>query len=904
VNPQAPLLTVSVPVGLQMGQKVGDIKFNSAFLIGGTGQTLGFVGGDVQVLPGAFLAADSGRLDIGAVGEGALVGLTPAIDGWAIDYSSTNLFKDITVDGSVISGGSNIGLGNANVFLNSGKLIAKNGALIFAVRLDDAPGANISINARTGLTVQSTATQQTLILTTNSSQGKLAGGDIKIVTPVLSLLDGASIFTILSGQGKAGNIDVDASKEITISGSQISDTSINVSLIGSGIADDGIGRTGNINLRSKDINLLGGGTLRLTNDNRGVTGEINLEAQENILVSGATPIGNSSTISNRQQGVFDDGGNTGELPPGINLRAANLSVQGGGSISTSSFSTGDARSIAVNVSGDVIVQGGLAAPSSRVFGLDPLTTNPFTQLNFLPSGITTSKTGDQGNSGDIRINAKSVRILEGGTISSEISQAAYFIFNRPLPSIDVFQGRSGNIEINASDLVLLEGQSFQPGLLSLGGYFKSNISNTVSIGSNAQGGKISINTQDLQIKSGAGIDSEVIGSKGKGGDIEVFARGNILITGEGRSLIGPALFEALSYITTSSSTALPGNAGNIKLDAKSLTVSNGGVVTSGTRGVGNGGNISIRVDNDVNLLGGTSLGTPSIIASQSESYNPLRRSILVSSFQDTTILDLIPPSEVVGDGGNIEIRGDRLRIDGGAKVSAFSQGQGDSGAINIVLRDRAILNSGDIETTSEKTAGGDIDLTARAIVLRNNANIKTNIASGSGQGGDIKLTADGIVLLDDSDLLAFARDGKGGNISLFTRALLTRTYKPSDPTSNLETLDTNGFVDINATGRTSGVITLPAINPLQNNRPEFTPSLIDTDKILSRSCLVRNPNTGTFVVTGTGGLPPRPGDRPLSTYSTLPVGAETPIAEADNFYRLANGQVVIGKACQAVGEKS
>jgi filamentous hemagglutinin family protein len=905
VNPQGPLLTVSVPVGLQMGQKVGDIRFNGAFLIGGTGQTLGFIGGNVQVLSGAFLAADSGRLDIGAVGEEAVVGLAPTIEGWAIDYGGSSNFKDIVVDGSILSGGSEAGVGNSNVFLNSGNLIAKNGAIIFAARLDNAPGANISINARTGVTIQSTATRTTLVLATNSSQGELPSSNIKIVTPVLSLLDGASIFTTLSGQGKAGNIDIDASEQVTISGSQISDDSVSVSSIGSGLVENAIGRTGNVTLRSKNIRILDGATISLTNSSRGSTGEINLEAQENILLSGATPIGNLSTISNRQQGIVDNSESSNELAPGISLRARNLNVQDGATISTSNFTTGDNRSIAINVSEDLIVRGGLVIPSSRAFGLDPsFDDNPLTQLNYSSSNITTSKTGGQGNAGDIIINAKSVKILEGGGIDSEISQAASFVLNRPLLSIDVFQGRSGNIEINASDLVLLEGQSFQPALANLGGYFASTISNTVSIGSNADGGRILINTKDLQVRSGASINSEIIGSKGKGGDIKVFASGNILVTGEGRSLIGSTVFEGLSNITTSSTSPLLGNAGNIKLNANSLTVSDGGIITSNTYGLGDGGDISIRAVNDVNVLGGTLLGTPSAIASESESYDPLRRSILISRFQGTGLSDFIPPSEVVGNGGSIDISGGTLRIDNGARISAFSQGQGDSGTIKILLRDRAILNGGNIETTSEKTAGGNIALTAGAIILRDDANIKTNVASGSGQGGNIQLTADGIVLLEDSDLLAFARDGRGGNISLFTQALLTRTYKPSDPTANLATLDTNGFVDINASGRTSGIITLPELNPLQNNRPEFTPNLIDTDNILSRSCLARNPNTGTFVVTGTGGLPPKPGDRSLSTYSTLPVGAETPMAEADNFYTLANGQVVIGKACQAVGEKS
>jgi large exoprotein involved in heme utilization and adhesion len=245
------------------------------------------------------------------------------------------------------------------------------------------------------------------------------------------------------------------------------------------------------------------------------------------------------------------------------------------------------------------------------------------------------------------------------------------------------------------------------------------------------------------------------------------------------------------------------------------------------------------------------------------------------------------------------VTGNSLRIDNNGFITARSTGGGQSGRIEVNLRDRAILNNAEIRTSSNFTSGGNIDLSAKAIVLRNDANIKAGILSGNGSGGNITLNAGAIVLLEDSDILAFAPEGQGGNITLNTQALLTRTYKPSAPTADLLTLDTNGFVDINATGATSGIITLPDLNPLQNNRAELPQGLLDADKALSRSCLARNPKTGKFYITGAGGVPLQPGDPSLSSYSTLPVAsAPTEIVEADGFYPLDNGKFVFGKICQ------
>ncbi|NJL19833.1 MAG: filamentous hemagglutinin N-terminal domain-containing protein [Leptolyngbyaceae cyanobacterium SM1_3_5] len=116
VNPQAsPLLTVSVPIGLQFGRSnPGQIRVqgtgNGLFLnspddpsvnrrdrpVGlevNSGETLALVGGGLS-LQGGNLTAAGGRIELGSVDRGQ-VALTPTASGWRLGYDGIDRFGDI-----------------------------------------------------------------------------------------------------------------------------------------------------------------------------------------------------------------------------------------------------------------------------------------------------------------------------------------------------------------------------------------------------------------------------------------------------------------------------------------------------------------------------------------------------------------------------------------------------------------------------------------------------------------------------------------------------------------------------------------------------------------------------------------------------------------------------------------
>jgi large exoprotein involved in heme utilization and adhesion len=275
----------------------------------------------------------------------------------------------------------------------------------------------------------------------------------------------------------------------------------------------------------------------------------------------------------------------------------------------------------------------------------------------------------------------------------------------------------------------------------------------------------------------------------------------------------------------------------------------------------------------------------------------------------------------IGQGGSIELETGRLNVQEGGVITSRSEGQNNAGNININAHRSLLVNNGEISTNSVQAGGGNIDITARNIFLRSNGDIRTN--STSGNGGNITLTAKAIVALNDSDILAFAPAGKGGNITLNTRAFFGQNYRPAPPGTDPRTLDGNGRVDINASGVVSGFVTIPDTTFIQNSLTQLPQVLINTNSLLANSCIVRrNQTASSFFITGSGGLPEKPGSAPISDFPTGEVrmvegkGARSqesgvrgqnslkpqwkigdPIVEPQGIYRLPNGQLVMSREC-------
>jgi large exoprotein involved in heme utilization and adhesion len=344
----------------------------------------------------------------------------------------------------------------------------------------------------------------------------------------------------------------------------------------------------------------------------------------------------------------------------------------------------------------------------------------------------------------------------------------------------------------------------------------------------------------------------------------------------------------LSANVTSTGT---GSGGDLTIDTGRLLVRDGARISAGTFGKGNGGRLQITASDSVEVIG-TGFSADGEVPS-----------------------GLLAASRGSGDAGDLTIDTGRLLVKGGAELSTNSLGEGLAGNIKITVQDTLKANDGTITTSSKQSSGGDITIIADKIRLYDDSDITTFVAQGgTGSGGNIDLEADSIIAFDDSDILAYAPDGKGGDLNLNTPAFFGENYSPASSRNDPpETLDANNRVDVAG----SGIITTPDVSFIQNSLTELPDNQIDTDSLLANSCIVRRnqPTRGSFTITGSGGLPQRPGDAQMSSYPTVdietlpsddtssttnpkrPWQKGDPIVEPQGVYRLPNGKLLLSREC-------
>ncbi len=195
VTPQTqPLLTVSVPVGLQFGATQGSIRVQGQ----GTGfrittdlidtndalrvqpnQTLALVGGDITLLGGTLKTA-GGRIELGSVGDGSFVNLYPTDDGWSLGYDRVSVFKDIQLSGSSVVDAS--GLGGGSIQLQGRRVTLRDGSQIESSTLGSQPGEGLILKAKEALSLIGTTAdgQFASTLSTNVYSGATGnGGDLE-----------------------------------------------------------------------------------------------------------------------------------------------------------------------------------------------------------------------------------------------------------------------------------------------------------------------------------------------------------------------------------------------------------------------------------------------------------------------------------------------------------------------------------------------------------------------------------------------------------------------------------------------------------------------------------------------------------------------------------------------------
>jgi large exoprotein involved in heme utilization and adhesion len=476
--------------------------------------------------------------------------------------------------------------------------------------------------------------------------------------------------------------------------------------------------------------------------------------------------------------------------------------------------------------------------------------------------------------GPVQVQGRRVSLQTGSTINSGTLGA---ISGAP-------------VTVRGSEAISLE-QTFTPNPL-VGG-----ITTFGSDTASGNAGDIHIATPNLSLVDGL-IGTGHVGL-GANGNVWVNA-GQIFVRNQS---LGPIPLASIAGIfsTTLGREAVSG--GNLQVTSDQITLLDGGMISTGTFGRGDSGNIQITA-NRLDVIGG---------------FAPQR----LSSGVSTEVL----VGSAQGNGGDIEINASQIRLLNGGTITSATSGQGDAGNIRIQAQsleiagqlpfldfrnqiafsqisasadpppmlltpppaaslnqpplfsllpigpttngaagsldlnaDKITLRDGGrivVNHLSDSTNPANIYLTANTLVLRNGSSISTD-SRGNAVGGNIDLTTQFLVAVGNSDITANATNNFGGRVTVRAKSVLGTAVRPFlTPESDITASSSLG-----ADFAGSVQLTTLGLDPSQGTTP-LTADLLDPNQQVSDRC--GTVQSGEFVVTGRGGVPSTPmspGDRP------------------------------------------
>ncbi|NJL42805.1 MAG: hypothetical protein HC935_04430, partial [Pseudanabaena sp. SU_2_4] len=300
-----------------------------------------------------------------------------------------------------------------------------------------------------------------------------------------------------------------------------------------------------------------------------------------------------------------------------------------------------------------------------------------------------------------------------------------------------------------------------------------------------------------------------------------------------------------------------GNAGDLTVQTKGLSVTGGGEIAASAATVGNAGNIHVTATDTIELIGKSA-----------------------NQFFPSGIL-----AQSVGNGnaGNLRVSADRIIVKDGAIITAAGEATGSSGNLDVASRFLRLENGGKITASSSSRTGGNISLQAEDLQVLRGGSISASAAQ-FGNGGNLNINAQTFVALDNSSLSATAFQGRGGNIQINTQGLF-RSDASVISASSLLGID--GILEIKT----------PELN-LQNSLAPIAITFTNPNSLIADSCLTRrNGGSGSFVITGTGGLPRSPyDDKVASRYYVADLQGQSVNSEIEsiqNHYSNTSNQVQV-----------
>ena len=231
-------------------------------------------------------------------------------------------------------------------------------------------------------------------------------GDIVITTPQLQMIDGGRVNTVTKSNGRGGNVTINATDSVAISGEFPDDISEQLFNLGpvhqSGIFTSTVGGTcaglcgdaGFISITTASLTMESGSQIDSGTSSNGQGGDITIHESDTISLSGTLSDGSPSGIFSRSIGVDQGSGSGGNIA----LTAGqSVTISNGASVSASSTGPGDAGNILINAGQQFEMRNSSVTTKSEQAGGGNIEINATNQIRLVDSEVNASAFLDGGN---------------------------------------------------------------------------------------------------------------------------------------------------------------------------------------------------------------------------------------------------------------------------------------------------------------------------------------------------------------------------------------------------------------------------------------------------------------------------------------------------------------------------
>ncbi|HEY9671805.1 MAG TPA: filamentous hemagglutinin N-terminal domain-containing protein [Waterburya sp.] len=786
-------------------------------------------GGDLTINTGSLLVRDGAGANAFTfgTGDGGNLTVNASQDVQLIGISTAGRSSTLSTQANLGSSGK-----AGDLTINTTNLLVQDGALISTFTLSKGDGGNLTVNASQQVQAFGTSAdgrRGSSLLTESSSNASGKAGDLTINTSSLLIQDGARVSASTFGTGDGGNLTVNASQQVQAVGTSADGRS------SSRLTSEayGAGAAGNLSITTGRFIATGGAYASTSTVDAGRGGELTVTASELVELIGTT---SNKIPTGLYTGTEGGTGDSGSLT--VNTPA--LLVRDGAVISASTFGRGKGGNLTVNASQSVQVIG---TSADREFF----------------SGLFAQASSDSsGKAGDITINTSSLLVQDGAQVSTSsfgagnggnltvnASQRVQLIgelagqFGSGLISEAFGTGAAGNVSINTGRFIATGGAyastytygAGQGGTLTVdasefveligNGRFSSGIyTGTQGTGNS---GNLTVSTPVLLVRDGAVVYASTVGA-GNGGRLTVNAPQQVQVIG-----ISPD-GQFSSALFASAAQGSSGKAGDVTVNTGSLIVRDGAVVSARTAGSGNGGSLTIKASEQVQLSGAGS-------------------GLLVNATAGSTA-------------GNLTVETKQMSVRDGAQVTVSSP-SGQAGNMTIQANS-LLLNRGTLSAETGKSSpqgGANITLNGLDLLRMDNESLISANAFNEANGGNVTINSTFIVATpptgpNGSDITANAGQGNGGAVNVTTQGLYGIEFRPKLTPKNDITVSS----DFGLTGTFQ--LNTPGVDPTRGltNLPSET---IDASKQIVQNCRASRTAArveNKFVIVGRGGLPPSPND--------------------------------------------